>query len=105
MPDHEQTVLTGVVVEQQTTLTIDDMSRICKIQRHRIVTLVNEGILDPTGPKPAQWHFPVSSLQRAKRALRIKQGLEINMAGVAVVLDLLDEIDKLQAELARTQSR
>jgi len=105
MSDHEQTVLTGVVVEQQTTLTIDEMSRICKVRRHRIVTLVNEGILDPAGPKPAQWHFPASSLQRAKRALRIKQGLEINMAGVAVVLDLLDEIDKLQAELARTQAR
>jgi chaperone modulatory protein CbpM len=37
-------------------------------------------------------------LRRARKACRLAQDLEINAAGIALVLDLLDEIEALHAQ-------
>jgi chaperone modulatory protein CbpM len=49
----------------------------------------------------AQWRFSGSSLRRARLALRLSQDLEVNAPGVALALDLMDEIEELRARLHR----
>jgi chaperone modulatory protein CbpM len=67
------------------------------------VELVDEGILQPAGRNPEQWRFPGTSLQRARTAMRLQQDLKINLAGVALALDLLDEIESLRALIYRLE--
>jgi chaperone modulatory protein CbpM len=68
-----------------------------------VIELVREGIVEPRGVAPAEWRFPGSELPRIERALRIHQDLEINLAGIALVLDLLDELQTLRQRIERLE--
>lgn len=49
----------------------------------------------------AQWRFSGSALRRLRRAMSLSRDLEVNPPGVALALDLLDEIEALRARLHR----
>lgn len=89
----------GILIEEHTELTLTDFCGACRVQSDTIVALVDEGVLEPTGGDRLQWRFSGSQLRRATAALRLQQDLGINAAGVALALDLLDEIDRLRAQL------
>ena len=59
----------------------------------------------PAGDSPEDWRFGGESLRRARLALRLSRDLEINPSGVALALDLLDEIASLRARLQRAGVR
>jgi len=97
--------LTGIVLDEQAELTLSDLCRACCQHAEWIVQLVEEGILEPAGRNPAQWRFSGTSLQKAHIAMRLQRDLEINLAGVALALDLMDEIESLRAVVCRLESR
>jgi chaperone modulatory protein CbpM len=43
-------------------------------------------------------------LRRARLAVRLERDLEVNLAGVALALDLLEEIDRLRRALGSRHS-
>ena len=65
-----------------------------------MLELVSEGVIEPVG-ESAPWQFPGEALLRARRARRLVDDLGINLAGVALVLELLDELDKLRGLLGK----
>jgi chaperone modulatory protein CbpM len=93
------TVVAGLVVEEHKALTVQDLSRFCTVHEDWILALVEEGVLRPAGGRRPNWRFPEGSLHRAAKALRLQRDLELDLAGVALVLDLLDEIERLRARL------
>jgi len=96
-------VLSGIVLDEETVLSIGDLCNACSRHAEWIVELVDEGILQPAGRGQEQWRFPGTSLQRARTAMRLQQDLQINLAGVALALDLLDEIESLRALIYRLE--
>jgi chaperone modulatory protein CbpM len=62
---------------------------------------VTEGVLSPSGSSPEDWRFGGDSLRRAKTAAHLTHDLELNIAGVALALDLLDEIAELRTRIKR----
>ncbi|NND44662.1 MAG: MerR family transcriptional regulator [Xanthomonadales bacterium] len=104
MTRKSETIVVGTIVEEQPELTLDQVCRVCAAEAEHIVSLVEAGILEARGDNPRQWRFSSVSLGRARCALRLRNDLEINTAGVAVVLDLLDQIDELRARLRRLSS-
>lgn len=94
-------LLQGVVVEEQVDLTLEELCRACLAEPAHVTAWVFEGVLEPQGQVPAEWRFCGDSLRRARMAQRLAGDLEINPAGVALVLDLLEEIQQLQARLRR----
>lgn len=101
MKKHSELLLTGYIVEEQVELTLSDLCVACAVQTERIIELVDEGVLKPAGREPGHWRFGGASLRRAGVALRLQRDLEINLAGVALALELLDEIETLRARLRR----
>ena len=100
------TIISGTVLEDDTTsLSMAELCRACGVHAERIVEYVEYGILEPRGREMAVWEFPVTSLRRAQRALRLQQDLSINAAGIALALELLDEVAVLRARLAALQER
>lgn len=79
---------------------LQDLSRSLRCNVELIVTLVHEGVLDPLGDAPADWHFAGAALQRARRAVRLMRDLDINPPGVALALELMDQVQRLEAALA-----
>ncbi|NMM28668.1 MAG: MerR family transcriptional regulator [Glaciimonas sp.] len=95
------TYLQGQVVEEEIELTLIELCQACDAPQEQITIWVLEGMLEPCGPQPQDWRFSGAALQRARLAVRLTRDLEINPAGVALALDLLDEIAALKTQLKR----
>ena len=91
----------GYVVEEETEFTLVQLCRACSATEEQLAVLVSEGVLEPVGGRLEEWRFAGGTLRRARIALRLSRDLEINASGVAVVLDLLDQIEDLRARLGR----
>jgi len=91
--------LSGIILEEQTELTLADVCRACAVHAEYIIELVEEGVLVPVGNEPVSWRFAGIHMHRATVSLRLQHDLGINLAGVALALQLLDEIDSLHARI------
>ena len=90
------------VVEDDVQFTLVELCRACRAEEQLIHVWVVEGVLTPIGESPAQWRFTGPALRRAKLALTLTRELEINAPGVALALDLMDEIESLKSSLRRS---
>ena len=95
-----QDALTGEIFEEYAVLSIDELSRLCAVEPAYIVELVEEGVLSVTAIEAEQWRFAGTALRRARTALRLQRDLEINLPGVALALELMEELDALRRELS-----
>lgn len=93
--------LPGSIFEEYALLSVHDLSRMCTVESHHIVALVDEGILDVAASDGGNWQFTGAALPRAQLALRLQRDLEVNLAGVALALELMAEIGRLQRALRR----
>ncbi len=89
----------GIVVEEHVAFTFTAMCQASGADALQLQALVEEGLLQPTGGGPDDWQFSGSSLARARKALRLARDLDLSLPGVALVLDLLAEIEILRARL------
>jgi chaperone modulatory protein CbpM len=96
-----QKTLTGVLLDERTELSLSELSRACSTSTEWVIELVHEGVLEPVGRQPKQWRFSGTSLKRAHAAMRLQTDLKINLAGVALALDLMDEIETMRERLHR----
>lgn len=121
MSDETRNPVEGPVVEEQIEFTLVELSRACDADEEQITTLIVEGVIEPIAPAGpaeaasggrradsavlrtmrAQWRFSGSALRRARLAMRLARDLEVNPPGVALAIDLIDEIDALRARLHR----
>jgi len=92
--------ITGLLIEEYTELTLADVSGACAVEVASILALVEEGVVDPAGAEPSAWRFSGAQLRRAATALRLQRDLGVNPAGVALALELLDEIERLRRQVA-----
>ena len=93
-------VVTGVILDEKTELTVSDLCRSCSVRREKIMALVEEGILTPIiGKQGDAYTFSGASVKRAHRALKLQRELELDLSGVAIALELLEEIERLRTAL------
>ncbi len=97
-------IFSGTVLEEETTtFSMAELCRACGVHAELIAEYVEYGILEPQGREMMTWRFPAISLRRAQRALSLQHDLRINAAGIALALELLDEVSVLRAQLAARQ--
>jgi len=99
MTSSEDQALSGAIFEESALLTVKDLSRMCAVDERHIVEFVEEGVLNVVEIHAAEWHFTGAALRRARRALRLERDLEINLAGIALALELMEEVERLRREL------
>ena len=92
----EQTVLTGVIVEDATEFTLGELSRACGKPAEWILALVEEGVIEPVGTDQTHWHFRGHCLRRVRIVQRLQSDLGLNLAGAALALELLEEVETLR---------
>ena len=94
MTTQGMSVSVGYIVEEESPLSVDDLCRLCGMDRQFILELVDEGVLEPQ--PSAQLYFVGRSLRRARLAGRLRRDLGVNVAGAALVIELLERIELLE---------
>jgi len=82
------------------TLVVD-MQEFCQVVDMPVayvMEIVEHGIVEPQGKRPDEWLFDTYSLSVAKRAVKLHHELELEWDGVALALNLLDELEQVRAE-------
>ncbi len=95
--------LQGLILDENCRFTLEELSTACSVRTEYIIELVEEGIVEPLEERHEQrlWTFSGRSLLRARKARRLQQDLGINLAGAALVLELMEEIQRLRERLQR----
>lgn len=88
-------------IDDRAELTLIDLCQACGLEAEQITVWVVEGMLEPAGAGPDEWRFDSRSLARVRVAQRLVRDLQIDPPGVALALELLDEIAALRAEVRR----
>ena len=94
-------ILSGYIIEDETRLTLRQLCDACAVRAEYIIELVDEGFIEPSGLEKSHWCFSGVSIRRVQKAKRLQHDLGINLAGVALALDLIDEMEFLRARLNR----
>jgi chaperone modulatory protein CbpM len=91
-------VHTGTVIEDD-SLTLEQLCHACDVHTDWIISLVEESIIEPQGDEIQVWRFSGASLVRVRSALRLQRDLGVNLAGIALALDLIEELENLRTQL------
>ena len=89
----------GIVLDEYLSVTLTELTRLCGSSGRTLHLMVTEGLLHPQGQGPEDWRFSGLEVRRARRALRLQRDLDLNLAGTALALDLLDEVEALRARI------
>ncbi len=99
MTDSESDILSGKLLEEDSEVTLAQLCEACAVHAEAVEAMVEEGIVAPIDSGVSKWRFTRSSVVRVRTVLRVQRDLDVNLAGVALALDLLDRIEALNARL------
>ncbi len=97
--------LEGVILDERTVVTVTELTQVCGLSLEQVRSMVSEGMLHPRGGAPEQWRFTGIEVRRTRRALRLQRDLELNLAGAALALELLDEVERLRRRVRCLEHR
>ena len=98
-------IVSGHLLDDNIELSLADLCNACSKDMAWINALVEEGALEPIDAGEQHWRFSVVSLQRVHCAMRLERDLGINLAGIALALDLLEDLAALRSRLDRIDSQ
>jgi chaperone modulatory protein CbpM len=88
------------IVTSDTACTLAELCLCCNVEAEWIAALVEHGAIEPVGKQGTEWMFAGLAIIRVAKAKRLERDLGLNPPGVALALDLLDEIEELRSQLA-----
>jgi chaperone modulatory protein CbpM len=78
-----------------------ELARACRAEPGFINALIDEGLLEPAPAEPAP-RFGGEALARVRRIQRLQADFDASLPAVALMLDLIDETERLRRLLQRT---
>lgn len=93
----------GVCLTGEHALELEAFAAACGTDVQFVCVLVDEGLLQPTlqPALQAEWRFGGEELARVRRICRLQRDFEANLQSVAVMLELIDQVERLRAQLQR----
>jgi chaperone modulatory protein CbpM len=89
----------GVLIEETTTISFNEVCHKYQIPEELLIEMVEYGLFSCQTTKMEQLNLNQHDLHKIESAFRLHQDLGINLPGVALALDLLEKIDKLNDEI------
>ena len=103
MVKHSQTTLE--ILDDRLWLSLRELSVQTGSHAEFIMDLVEYGVLQPEGGQPREWRFPGTDLILINRAMRLRRDFDLNLSGLALALELLEEIRMLRRTVAELEER
>lgn len=97
--------ITTVIIEDQQLqetgvwLSLNDLCERCGLQQTLVIELVELGLIAPETVAADRWQFQVSVVPTLHQAVRLKRELDLDWQGVAVTMDLLEELQALRQQV------
>ena len=95
--------MTAVLVVTSPGLTVDAFAEASGLHPDLVKRLVALGALDARRTAGGELRLPPAQLAAAARIQRLRAGFGLNYAALALVMDLLDQIERLRGERQWTQ--
>lgn len=99
----EREIMSGHVLDDKIEVSLVEICNACARDQSWVSALVAEGVLEPIDTRAKQWRFPAVSLHRAHCAMRLERDLGVNLAGIALAIELLEELQTLRTRLGRIE--
>lgn len=98
-------ILSGAIVEDESSITLDTLCNCCSVSAEQIISMIEHGIIEPVEPRvtTSYWQFSGNCIIRIKTAIRLQHDLGVNLEGTALALELLDEIKTLRQHVRSLQ--
>jgi len=93
-------ILEGQMLDENVLLELPEFCACLRVEPGWVGELVAAGVIEPHGPSPDAWSFPASALARARVTVRLVEDLGVNLAGAAVILDLIEHRRELERRLS-----
>lgn len=93
-----ETVVT-MLLDETSEVSLEELCAICGTPPERLREMVIEGLLQPRPGRAGEWRFSGVQVRRARRAIRLSRDLDVNLPGVGLALDLLDELEDLRVRV------
>lgn len=84
------------IIDENNTLTMDEICRAINAEHDLILQLIDYHIIYPKGSSEKEWVFDHVSLRRARLARNFYYDLEVNVQGIALLIDMLERIERLE---------
>ncbi len=95
--------LTRVPLRAEVHLSLRELAVAAGISATQLARLVRLGLLEPEPDAPDR--FSAATAARLRRMLRLRADLGVNLAGAAIIVDLMEALDRLDAELTRRRGQ
>lgn len=89
----------------EVTICSGEICERTSISEQDLLEIVNHGIVRPQDMRASEWRFAEVMVVEIARAARLRRELEMDWPGVALALQLIDEIGQLRAENAALRRR
>ena len=101
MAERRRSGAVPVLLDDTAMFGIREVCQVCGVHAERVVEVVEHGLVEVPGTGPHEWRFSSSSVFRIRRAINLCDDLGMNLAGASLAVELLEELDRLQSEVAR----
>lgn len=92
-------VVTGMVLDEHTSVSLTEVCKTYNLPEEIVHEFIEYGVIHAEGETIHSMQISCQTLSKIQSATRLKKDLGINPAGIAVILDLLDEMQMLRNEL------
>jgi len=93
--------VTGTLISDDEMLSFAELCHAVHTDPELIIQLVEYRVIHPVGKSQADWQFDCVCLKRAKIARNFYHDLEVNLPGIALVIEMMEEIAELESQFAR----
>ncbi len=95
----DKTITTGILMDEGTKISFVDICQKCNISEQILLEMIEHGLLHHEVHYSKKIHVDPKTFLRIQSASRLHQDLGINIPGVVLALELLDELEKITSEL------
>ena len=97
-------ILTAYVMDEA-CLTLQELCDACAVEPVWVIRHVEEGLLSPMTGAVTSWRFTSASLMRTRRMRSLERDFDAVPELAALMVDLMEEIDRLRARVADPSPR
>lgn len=94
------TIAIGVCLTEEHALALEEFAAACGTESEFVRLLVDEGLLQPAFAGD-EWRFCGDEIARVRRIRRLQRDFDANLQSVAVMLELMGQIEGLRGQLQR----
>lgn len=92
-------------LDRSQRVSIGELVDLSGLTENDVRELVECGALAPTNPQEVSWTFSADCVVTLRKAGRLRADLELDTHALALALTLLEQIQTLEAELARLRAQ